>query len=105
MENNDNNQHLEMPEEELSDAEQEEQEESDSEESEGQQSSTKRKRKRTSKPKRPFPIYSLEDAIKVPKIIREYNGGNPWRPEDIANALKMSLKTNNFYYLTAASRD
>lgn len=110
MENDNNNQHLEMSEEELSDAEQEEQEDSDSEdsdseESDGLQSSTKRKRKRTSKPKRPFPIYSLEDAIKVPKIIREYNGGNPWRPEDIANALKMSLKTNNFYYLTAASRD
>ncbi len=115
MENNDNNQHLEMPEEELSDAEQEEQEESDSEESdleesdseesEGQQSSTKRKRKRTSKPKRPFPIYSLEEAIKVPKIIREYNGGNPWRSEDVANALKMSLKSNNFFYITASSRD
>jgi len=110
MENNDNNQHLEILEEELSDVEQEEQEESDleesdSEESDGQQNSTKRKRKRTSKPKRPFPIYPLEEAIKVPKIIREYNGGNPWSPEDVANALNMSSKSNNFYYLTAASRD
>lgn len=110
MENDENNQHLEMPEEELSDAEQEEQEESDLDESdldesEGQQSSTKRKRKRTSKPKRPFPIYPLEEAIKVPTIIREYNGGKPWRPEDVANALDMSFKSNNFYYLIAASRD
>lgn len=105
---NDDNQHLEMTEEELSDAEQEEQEEqeeSDSEESNGQQSSTKTKRKRTNKPRRTFPIYSLEESIKVPKIIRECNGGKPWNPEDVANALEMRSKTNDFYYLTAASRD
>jgi hypothetical protein len=54
---------------------------------------------------RPFPAETLENAIKVPKVIKELNGGNPWPPNDVANALGMKLATNSFYYLTAGARD
>lgn len=100
MESEDNNQKLEALEETLSDTEQEEQEESE----EQQNSGDKRRRKKSSKGRRPFPVDTLENAIKVPKVIREFNGGNPWSPDDIAKALGMG-KGNDFYYLTASSRD
>lgn len=110
MESNGNNEPLENLEGELSDQELEEQEEleadeAESEEAESQQNSKKRTRKKSTKPKRPFPSYSLEESIKIPKAIREFNGGNAWSPEDIAKALGMSKGTNDFYYLTASSRD
>ncbi len=37
--------------------------------------------------------------------IKELNGGNPWRPDDIAAAVESSPKSSDFYYLTAAARD
>jgi hypothetical protein len=54
---------------------------------------------------RPYPRASLEDAIKIPFIIKEKNGGNSWTPDEIASALGMSKNTNPFFYLAAASRD
>ncbi|MEH2244371.1 hypothetical protein [Nostoc sp.] len=57
------------------------------EESEEQQNSAEKRRRKNSKGKRPFPTYILEDAIKVPKVIRQFNGGNPWSPDDIVKAL------------------
>ncbi len=53
---------------------------------------------------RPYPSEALERAIEVAQKIK-INGGNPWPPSEIANALGLSPKTNSFYYLTAASRD
>lgn len=115
MEGDDNTQQLELDED-LEDTELEEQEEPDSEEPDSgseeiepegseEREPKKRKRKRNSKPRRPFPIFSLEESIKIPKAIREFNGGKPWTPEDVAQALEMSRGTNDFYYLTASSRD
>src|SRR5208337_719234 len=54
---------------------------------------------------RPYPRASLEDAIKIPFIIKEKNGGNAWTPDEVASALGMSKNTNPFFYLAAASRD
>src|SRR5208337_3320684 len=54
---------------------------------------------------RPYPRASLEDAIKIPFIIKEKNGGNAWTPDEIASALGMSKNANPFFYLAAASRD
>lgn len=107
MESNGNNEPLENLEGELSDQELEELEadELETDEAEGQQNSKRRTRKKSTKPKRPFPNYSLEQSIEIPKAIREFNGGNAWSPEDIAKALGMSKGTNDFYYLTASSRD
>jgi hypothetical protein len=55
-------------------------------------------------PKRTFPLYGLEDCYKLAYAIREFNAGNPWSPKEIANVLKMGT-SNNYFYLTAASRD
>ncbi|HWH59780.1 MAG TPA: hypothetical protein VN682_19275 [Terriglobales bacterium] len=55
--------------------------------------------------KRSYPIHTLKDALKVAQAIKDYNGGNPWTPMDVANALGVGGATNNFFYLTAASRD
>jgi hypothetical protein len=54
---------------------------------------------------RPFPSVTLEEAMAVPQKLKDLNGGNPWPPADLANALEMSSKSNSFYYLTAGSRD
>jgi hypothetical protein len=46
----------------------------------------------------------LKEAIKIPLAIRHKNGGNPWSPDDVRNAVEYG-KGNKFFYLTAASRD
>ncbi|HEY4706748.1 MAG TPA: hypothetical protein VII64_04745 [Thermodesulfobacteriota bacterium] len=65
----------------------------------------KKSPKKFNKSSRPFPRCTLEEAIQIPLKIKELNGGKPWSPADVANALGNSAKTNNFFYLTAASRD
>jgi hypothetical protein len=54
---------------------------------------------------RPFPAETLERALQVAYNIKDLNGGNPWATEDVAASFGMGAKANNFYYLTAASRD
>lgn len=54
--------------------------------------------------KRPYPIHTVKDALRVAQALKQFNGGNPWTPKDLATALEMG-KGNNFFYLTAASRD
>src|SRR5438128_2417022 len=54
---------------------------------------------------RPYPRRTLEEALRVPKAIRENNGGNPWPPSEVAKALGVGGSTGSFYYLTAAARD
>src|SRR5581483_3596348 len=80
----------------------------------GQNRSTKKatKRRRSSvhsKPakqaRRPYPRLTLEEALKVPMAIKNNNGGNPWPPEDVANAVNLSVRNTDFFYLAAASRD
>jgi hypothetical protein len=58
----------------------------------------------TPKSKRTFPHYSLEEARKIPDVIKNLNMGNPWAPDEIVNALETG-KGNNFFYFTTASRD
>lgn len=60
--------------------------------------------RKNNKSKRNFPQLSIEDCRKIAVVIKELNAGNPWAPNDIASALKMG-KGDNFFYLTAASRD
>mgnify|MGYP001266352040 CR=1 FL=1 len=54
---------------------------------------------------RSFPRESLNGALQVALKIKELNGGNPWSADDVAKALDMGAKANNFYYVTAAARD
>jgi hypothetical protein len=54
---------------------------------------------------RPFPKDPLERALKIPIAIKEKNGGNPWPPQDVAEAVGLSHQTPGFYYLAASARD
>lgn len=54
--------------------------------------------------KRTFPHYSLEEARRIPEIIKSLNAGNPWAPKEIASALEMGM-SSNYFYLTTSSRD
>ncbi len=58
----------------------------------------------SAKPKRTFPQYTIEESRKIADAIKQFNAGNPWAPKDIAAVLKMGV-SNNFFYLTASSRD
>lgn len=55
--------------------------------------------------KRSYPRRTLEDALTIAVKIKEYNGGNAWTPNEVANALGSKPKSSEFYYWTAASRD
>lgn len=57
------------------------------------------------KPKRPFPKFSIEECRKIADAIKLYNAGKPWTPQEIAKAINAGPKTNDYFYLTAASRD
>lgn len=63
------------------------------------------RKKRTVRPIRKFPYHSIEEILKIPNMIKENNGGNPWDTQQLAIALNMKKGGNAFYYLTAASRD
>ena len=54
---------------------------------------------------RPFPAETLEEATRIPRLIRELNGGNPWPPAEVARALSLGQKSNRMWYLSASSRD
>jgi hypothetical protein len=56
-------------------------------------------------PRRAYPRVSLEQALRIPTALKTNNGGNPWPPADVAQAVGMSYKTPDFFYLAAASRD
>lgn len=58
------------------------------------------------KPKsvRNYPIITMDKCLIVPQKIKELNGGNPWSPKEIADAINIR-DTNKLYYYTAASRD
>lgn len=71
---------------------------------EGVDEGTKTK-KRTVKAIKKFPSHSIEESLKIPTLIKENNGGNPWETEQLARALNLKKGGNIFYYLTASSRD
>lgn len=54
---------------------------------------------------RPFPPHTLEEALQVPKVIREMNNGKPWDTDQVAKALGYTKASTRFFYLAAASRD
>jgi hypothetical protein len=54
---------------------------------------------------RPFPRRSLEEALRVPRAIRDGNAGKPWGADQVALALKIAAKSSNLKYLLAASED
>lgn len=65
----------------------------------------KKTKRRTVKAIKKFPSHSIEESLKIPILIKENNGGNPWETEQLAKALNLKKGGNHFYYLTASSRD
>jgi nucleoside 2-deoxyribosyltransferase len=65
----------------------------------------KKRTKNLKKVERPYPRATLEEALKIPYAIKEKNGGNPWQPDAVADAVDLSAKGNLFWYMSAASRD
>lgn len=57
------------------------------------------------KPRRSFPIVTLEEALKIPQAIKAKNNGHPWESELVAQACGMTHKTNKFFYHSTAARD
>lgn len=55
---------------------------------------------------RPYPQRTLEEALAVPRAIRDKNNGNPMDAELVARAtLGLSKSNNRFFYIAGASRD
>lgn len=54
---------------------------------------------------RTFPRHTLEEALRVPRAIKDYNGGNPWPSPEVAKAMGQGPRSSTFFYVTAASRD
>lgn len=55
--------------------------------------------------RKPFPSRTLEQALRVPRALKQKNGGNPWPPDQVAEALGIGGGGNNFFYIASASRD
>jgi hypothetical protein len=53
---------------------------------------------------RPFPRRTLEQALRVPRTLRDKNGGQPWATSEVAKALGLGAKSGNFFYLTSAAQ-
>lgn len=54
---------------------------------------------------RPYPRKTLEQALRVPQVIKEMNGGNAWSSAQVAKALGIGAKGGNFFYVSTAARD
>lgn len=63
------------------------------------------KNQKGKKPRRSFPIATLEEALKIPQAIKAKNNGHPWDSELVAQACGLSHKSNKFFYHSTAARD
>lgn len=62
----------------------------------------KTEKRKTYRPRRPFPIHTLKEALKVAKAIQDKNAGKPWKPLYVAEALDISPSSSNFRELTSS---
>lgn len=67
--------------------------------------SSKSKSKKKKRIDRPYPRVTLKEALQVPGVLKEKNGGNPWPPGDVAKAVGIAKSNKRFFYMAAASRD
>jgi hypothetical protein len=70
-------------------------------------SSDKNNKEKTRQPSpaiRNYPIVTLEKCLIVAQKIKELNGGNPWAPKEVGNAINIRA-SNKLWYYTSASRD
>lgn len=64
-----------------------------------------RGKKKANKVERPYPRRTIDKALKIANAIKEKNGGNPWGPNEVANAINLGARGNEFFYLAQASRE
>lgn len=62
------------------------------------------RKKRARAIQRPYPRRTVEEALKIPRALKEQNGGNAWAPSEVAGAVGLG-NSDSFYYMTAAARD
>ena len=67
-------------------------------------SQAKKNATKTFKAVRNYPQITIEKCLIIAQKIKELNGGNPWTPKEISQAINIGVG-NNFYYYTASSRD
>src|SRR5262245_44979967 len=58
----------------------------------------------TDRAKYTFPRRTLEVALKVPRSLKENNGGNPWPPGEVAQVLDVGARGSTFFYIASASQ-
>lgn len=63
-----------------------------------------KKNTKTPRPVRTYPIITVERSLVIAQKLKEKNGGNPWSPNDVKEAINIK-DTNKFFYYTQASRD
>src|ERR1700744_5562856 len=49
--------------------------------------STAAKKKKVEKPQKTYPPVTLEKCLEIALKIKELNGGNPWTPKEVSNAI------------------
>ncbi|MFA6058238.1 MAG: hypothetical protein WC756_08555 [Taibaiella sp.] len=57
-----------------------------------------------SKPKRTYPIITVEKCLVIAQKLKEKNGGNPWASNEVRKAIGIG-DTTKFFYISQASRD
>jgi len=58
---------------------------------------------RKKRKQRPFPVDSLEEALKIAKAIQDQNNGQPMKRIFVADYLKIKPESSNFRYLISSS--
>ncbi|WP_216846795.1 hypothetical protein [Mucilaginibacter sp. L196] len=56
------------------------------------------------KPQKNYPSVTLEKCLNIALKIKELNGGNPWTPKEVSQAINVK-GTMDFFYTTSSSRD
>jgi len=59
---------------------------------------------KVTKPIRNYPIVTVEKSLIIAQKLKEKNGGNPWTPSEVKNAINIT-DNNKFFYCSQASRD
>jgi hypothetical protein len=72
--------------------------------SKGRRAAAQPKRTSRQNVERPYPRVSLQEALQIPLALKEKNGGNPWSPDDVANALGVAKGNPRFFYTASAAR-
>ncbi len=52
---------------------------------------------------RMFPAVTLEDALRIPLAIKSNNGGNPWTPDQVGQAVGYKSNRTEFFYLAGGA--